>query len=61
MVESAEDNDAFTGHKHEVLGFGGWIVDKSGACANAALLKGEAGPCVESVCVHCGCVQGWGE
>lgn len=53
IVKSTQNDDLFTGHKHEIFGFGGGIVNESRAGAYAALLKGEAGPCVECVCVHC--------
>lgn len=52
MVESAKDNDLFTGHEHEIFRFGGRVVDESGACADAALLERKARPSVECVCVH---------
>lgn len=52
VAEPTEDNDLLAGHKHEVFWLGGRIVDECGARADAALLEGEAGPCVEGVCVH---------
>lgn len=52
VVKSAKDDDLFAGHEHEILWLGGRIVDEGGAGADAALLKGKAGPRVEGMCVH---------
>lgn len=52
VVEPSKDDDFFASHEHEVLWFCGRVVDESSARTDAALLEGEAGPCIERVCVH---------
>lgn len=52
LVKSAQDDDLFACHEHQVLWLCGWIVDEGSAGADASLLEGKSGPSVECMSFH---------